>query len=231
MLPLITRYQELLKEINSLSKKSGFATQVRLLAISKNVTTSTITTLYQQGQVDFGESYVGELCNKAAQLKHLPISWHFIGNLQSNKIKMLVNEIDWVESIENLKQISLLSQYRNDNLAPLNCLIQINSSGATTQHGVAIDNLAHIYQLAQAIEAAPNLRLRGLMAIAAKSEQIDIITNNFKSLRRLFEQLQQQFNTVDCLSMGMSSDFTWAILHGATQVRIGSKLFAERKDF
>jgi len=207
------------------SGKDSLKDKVQLLAVSKAQSADKLRSAYLAGQKAFGENYVQEALNKQQELSDLPIEWHFIGPIQSNKTQLIAQHFDWVHSVDRLKIAERLSSARLASLPPLNVCIQINSSAEATKSGV---NLTETIALANAINALPNLKLRGLMAIPAPVKDFDAQRAQFKIVRDAFETLQQQGFALDTLSIGMSEDYVAAIHEGATIVRIGSALFGAR---
>lgn len=205
---------------NSLNHK------VQLLAVSKAQTADKLRDAYLAGQKSFGENYVQEAINKQQELSDLNIEWHFIGPIQSNKTQLIAQHFDWVHSIDRLKIAERLSSARSVDLPALNVCIQINSSEESTKSGA---NLIETIALATAIDALPNLKLRGLMAIPAPAKDYDAQRAQFKIVHDAFKQMQQQGFAIDTLSIGMSDDYVAAIHEGATIVRIGSALFGARQ--
>lgn len=198
---------------------------VHLLAVSKTFPAADLRAAYQAGQRAFGESYAQEALPKIAELADLAIEWHFIGPLQSNKTRPVAEHFAWVHSIDRLKIAERLSAQRPPQSPPLNVCLQVNVSGETSKSGVT---LAEAATLAHAVAGLPNLRLRGLMAIPAPSDDPAEQRAPFVRLRQLLEQLNAEGCALDTLSMGMSHDFAAAIAEGATLVRIGTALFGQR---
>ncbi len=198
---------------------------VKLLAVSKAQTADKLRTAYLAGQRAFGENYVQEAINKQAELSDCAIEWHFIGPIQSNKTALIAQHFDWVHSVDRLKIATRLNEARPQNAAPLNVCIQINSSDEDSKSGVDIASLAI---LATEINAMPNLKLRGIMAIPAPTKDLAKQRAQFKIVADAFKNLQQQGFKLDTLSIGMSDDYVAAIHEGATIVRIGSALFGLR---
>ncbi|HEK1007460.1 TPA: YggS family pyridoxal phosphate-dependent enzyme [Pseudomonas putida] len=195
---------------------------VQLLAVSKTKPASAIREIHAAGVRDVGENYLQEALGKQQELVDLPLIWHFIGPIQSNKTKAIAEHFDWVHSVDRLKIAQRLSEQRPQGLPPLNICLQVNVSGEDSKSGCAAADLP---ALAQAVAALPNLRLRGLMAIPEPSEDRAEQEAAFATLR----QLQDSLNLgLDTLSMGMSHDLEAAIAQGATWVRIGTALFGAR---
>ena len=195
---------------------------VQLLAVSKTKPASAIREIHAAGVRDFGENYLQEALTKQQALSDLPLIWHFIGPIQSNKTKAIAEHFDWVHSVDRLKIAQRLSEQRPAGLAPLNICLQVNVSGEDSKSGCTPADLP---ALAKAVAALPNLRLRGLMAIPEPTEDRDTQEAAFASLRKLQEGLGFGLDT---LSMGMSHDLEAAIAQGATWVRIGTALFGAR---
>jgi hypothetical protein len=197
-----------------------------LLAVSKTFPPAAIRKAYHAGQTCFAESYLQEAVEKIAALHDLPIEWHFIGPVQSNKTRAIAENFAWVHSVDRWKIAERLSAQRPQNLPPLNVCLQVNVSGENSKGGVTPDEVA---DLAQAISKLPRIRLRGLMAIPAPSDDVAAQRPPFAQLRELRDQLNRQGLALDTLSMGMSHDFAAAIAEGATMVRVGSAIFGQRK--
>ena len=195
---------------------------VRLLAVSKTKPASDLREAYDAGLRDFGENYLQEALGKQTELSDLPLIWHFIGPIQSNKTRAIAEHFDWVHSVDRLKIAQRLSEQRPAELPPLNICIQVNVSGEASKSGCSPEDLP---ALAQAISALPQLRLRGLMAIPEPTENTDEQNAAFAAVRSLQAQLNLPLDT---LSMGMSHDLEAAIAQGATWVRIGTALFGAR---
>jgi len=202
------------------------AEAVSLLAVSKTQPVDRIIEAFEAGQHDFGESYVQEAIDKIHALKFYPISWHFIGPIQSNKTKWIAELFQWVHSVDRLKIAERLQAQRSPFLPPVNVCIQVNIDEEETKSGVAP---ADVILLAQKIVGMPNLKLRGLMAIPAPKNTLEKRRESFRKVRVLFEQLNQKGFALDTLSMGMSDDFEAAIAEGATIIRLGTAIFGTRE--
>ena len=197
-------------------------TSVHLLAVSKTKPAAELREAYAAGIRDFGENYLQEARAKQVELADLPLSWHFIGPIQSNKTRDIAEHFDWVHSVDRLKIAQRLSEQRPAELAPLNICIQVNVSGEASKSGCTPADLP---ALATAISALPRLKLRGLMAIPEPTEDRVEQDRAFATVRHLQESLNLGLDT---LSMGMSHDLESAIAQGATWVRIGTALFGAR---
>ena len=198
------------------------ASSIHLLAVSKTKPAQAVREAYAAGLRDFGENYLQEALGKQAELTDLPLSWHFIGPIQSNKTRAIAENFAWVHSVDRLKIAQRLSEQRPADLAPLNICIQVNVSGEASKSGCTPADLP---ALANAISALPRLKLRGLMAIPEPTEDRAAQDAAFAAVR----DLQASLNLpLDTLSMGMSHDLESAIAQGATWVRIGTALFGAR---
>jgi len=201
------------------------ADDVSLLAVSKTFTESAIRDAYRSGQTRFAESYVREALDKIAALHDLPIEWHYIGPIQSNKTRAIAEHFAWVHSVDRLSIAERLSAQRPAQLPPLQVCLQVNISSEVSKSGASPDQLS---ALAHAIAKLPGLKLRGLMAIPAPVDDIAAQRQPFERLHELLNQLNREGLQLDTLSMGMSQDFVAAIAEGATIVRIGSAIFGAR---
>lgn len=198
---------------------------VRLLAVSKTFPASQVAEAFAAGQTAFGENYIQEAVEKITALAHLPLEWHCIGPIQSNKTRLVAEHFDWVHSLDRLKIAQRLSEQRPDTLAPLNVCLQINIDGGPTKSGVAP---AEALALAQAVAQLPRLRLRGIMTIPEPSENFASASKAHREARALFDSLCLSGLALDTLSMGMSADLEAAIAEGSTMVRVGSAIFGGR---
>ena len=198
------------------------ASSIHLLAVSKTKPAQAVREAFAAGMHDFGENYLQEALGKQSELTDLPLSWHFIGPIQSNKTRAIAENFAWVHSVDRLKIAQRLSEQRPADLPPLNICIQVNVSGEASKSGCTPADLP---ALANAISALPRLKLRGLMAIPEPTEDRAAQDAAFATVRDLQASLDQ---ALDTLSMGMSHDLESAIAQGATWVRIGTALFGAR---
>lgn len=195
---------------------------IGLLAVSKTKPAQAIRAAHAAGLRDFGENYLQEALDKQAELADLPLIWHFIGPIQSNKTRPIAEHFDWVHSVDRLKIAQRLSAQRPAQLPPLNICLQVNVSGEDSKSGCTP---AELPALAQAVTQLPHLRLRGLMTIPEPTEDAAAQHAACARLRQLRDDLGLG---LDCLSMGMSQDLEAAVAEGATWVRIGTALFGSR---
>ncbi|MDO8991163.1 MAG: YggS family pyridoxal phosphate-dependent enzyme [Sideroxyarcus sp.] len=200
-------------------------TEVRLLAVSKTFPAEAVRAAYLAGQTAFGENYLQEALDKMAALRDLPLEWHFIGPIQSNKTRPIAENFAWVHGVDRLKIAERLSEQRPPHLPPLNICLQVNVSGEESKSGVAEDA---VEQLAQAVVRLPRLKLRGLMSIPAPATDETAQRLPFARMRAIFANLNALGMGLDTLSMGMSHDYPAAIQEGATIVRVGTAIFGAR---
>ena len=219
------RYERVLERLAKAEAASGRAAgSVELLAVSKTRSAEEIRALHQLGQRSFGENYLQDAEPKIEQLNDLPISWHFIGRIQSNKTRPIAEQFDWVHSLASLKHARRLSEQRPAGLPPLNVCLQVNTSGEASKDGHSPEELT---QLLDDYCQLPNLRVRGLMTIPAPAEG-EAQHHPFELLRQLRDRLATPEHPLETLSMGMSGDLEAAVAEGATLVRIGTAIFGPR---
>ena len=198
---------------------------VRLLAVSKTFEAPDVEAAFAAGQTAFGENYIQEAVQKITQLRHLPLEWHCIGPVQSNKTRLVAEHFDWVHTLERLKTAQRLSEQRPAHLPPLQVCIQVNVDGGANKSGVLPEETP---ALAQAVAALPGLRLRGLMCIPEPAADFVAACAVFARARALFDALNEASLALDTLSMGMSADLEAAVASGSTLVRVGSAIFGTR---
>jgi len=198
---------------------------VSLLAVSKTWGPEAVRAAHAAGQTAFGENYIQEAVDKIGALQDLPLQWHCIGPIQSNKTRLVAEHFDWVHSVDRLKIAQRLSEQRPAHLPPLQVCIQVNVDGGETKSGVSPQALP---ELAQAVAALPRLQLRGLMTIPEPAETDAPMRAVHAQAKALFESLRQQGLPLDTLSMGMSADMAAAIAEGSTMVRVGTAIFGKR---
>ena len=198
---------------------------VNLIAASKTQSPDRVRAAWQGGIRHFGENYLQEALAKQAELSDLPICWHFIGRVQSNKTRDVAAHFDWVHTVDRVKIARRLSAQRPHYAKDLNLCIQVNVDDEAGKSGVRLDEVA---TLAGEIAGLPKVRLRGLMCLPAVREDFDAQRLPFARMREALEQLQAEGIQLDTLSMGMTADYAAAIHEGATIVRIGTALFGAR---
>jgi PLP dependent protein len=200
-------------------------TEVGLLAVSKTFPAAAVAEAFRAGQRMFGENYIQEGVEKIAALRDLPIEWHCIGPIQSNKTRLVAENFDWVHTVDRFKIAQRLSEQRPAGLAPLQVCIQVNVDGGENKSGVSPDEAL---VLAKQIVQLPGLKLRGLMSIPEPAPDFVAALAVLTRVRALFDALNQEGLALDTLSMGMSADLEAAIHAGSTLVRVGSAIFGGR---
>lgn len=198
---------------------------IALVAVSKTFPAERIAEAHAAGQSAFGENHVQEAVEKITKLAHLPLDWHFIGPIQSNKTGLIARHFGWAHSADRENIARRLNAARPDGMPPLNVCIQVNVSGEAAKSGVAPGEEA---KLADAIARLPRLKLRGLMAIPEPTTDVTLQRRRFALLRELKDRLAARGHALDTLSMGMSDDLEAAIMEGATMVRVGTAIFGPR---
>lgn len=200
---------------------------VSLLVVSKTFPVEAIRAVHRLGQREFGENYVQEAAEKRARLAELPdLRWVLIGPLQRNKAKVAAEVFDRVESVDRLAIAERLSAARCAKRGPLEVLVQVNISSEVTKSGVPPDAAV---SLARSVAALPGLAMRGFMGIAEPTGDLGKQREQFALLRQCLETARAEGLSVDVLSMGMSADLEAAIAEGATEVRIGTAVFGDRR--
>ena len=216
-------YKKIIQELSS--------EKIQLVAVSKTKSVTEIKELYDLGQRDFGENYVQELVEKQAQLPQ-DIRWHFIGHLQSNKVKYIAPFVHLIQSIDSLKLLKEINKQAVKHNREIECLLQVHIAEEETKFGFDENELEIIFNTnTNELNELKNVRIIGLMGMASLTEDENKVRLEFKKLKSIFDkysQLQTANYKLETLSMGMSSDYKIAIEEGSNMVRIGSLLFGER---
>jgi pyridoxal phosphate enzyme (YggS family) len=199
---------------------------VTLLGASKAQPAPAVRALAAAGLLRFGESYLAEAEAKQAQLADLPIEWHFIGRVQSNKTRAIAGRFSWVHGVDSARVAGRLNDQRPPGQPPLNICLQLNLDDESSKAGLS---RAAVLELAPSVAALPRLRLRGLMCIPRPRANLEEQRSAFGAVREILDQLRRQGIALDTLSMGMSDDLEAAIAEGATIVRVGTALFGDRQ--
>lgn len=196
-----------------------------LVAVSKTKPLEDIKALYDLGQRDFGENYVQELVDKASQLP-ADIRWHFIGHLQSNKVKYIAPFVHLIHGVDSFKLLKEIDKQAAKNERVIDCLLQIHIAQEETKFGLDETELASLL-MDPSFVGLTHVRIRGLMGMASFSESQELVRSEFKTLKSLFEKYGKERGW-SILSMGMSADYEMAMEEGSSLVRIGSLLFGAR---
>ncbi len=199
--------------------------EVKIIAVSKNFGVTEIETAYKEGIRNFGENKAQELDAKFSELGNKPI-WHFIGNLQRNKVRFVVKSAEYIHSVSSLMLASEINKYAAKNNKVQKVLLQVKTSDEETKSGLT--DKSEVFDLANYCKEFQNIELVGLMTIAPFTDDKKIIRESFGYLRNLKEKINENGYNLTELSMGMSNDFEIAIEEGATMLRIGSAIFGER---
>ncbi|WP_026770050.1 YggS family pyridoxal phosphate-dependent enzyme [Asinibacterium sp. OR53] len=212
----IAQYQSVLRTLSS--------SHTTLVAVSKTKPAADIQTLYDLGQRDFGENYVQELTEKEAILPK-DIRWHFIGHLQSNKVKYIAPFVHLVHGVDSFKLLKEIDKQAAKCNRKINCLLQVHIAQEETKFGLDEQELSEVIA---ALDTLQHVQVKGLMGMASFSNDTSKLREEFHTLKSLFDRYKNTQQPWSVLSMGMSSDYTIAIEEGSTLVRIGSLLFGAR---
>jgi len=200
---------------------------IKLVAVSKYFPAGAIRDVYDAGQRVFGESRAQELRDKMPQLP-ADIDWHFIGPLQTNKLRYLIPACRLIHAVESVEMAEAIQKYSKKKQHITRILVEVNSSGEKSKHGLAPDD---VVENVLKIGEYSHIRVEGLMTIGPHTDDIKQITGAFATTRRLLEKCNQYLadKPMRILSMGMSGDFEIAIYEGSTMVRVGSAIFGTRR--
>lgn len=202
------------------------ADAINLIAVSKKKSAMLIRQAYQLGQHDFGENYLQEAIDKQCDLRDCKINWHYIGQIQSNKTRLIAENFNWVHSVDRLKIAQRLNEQRDVTQSKLNICLQINIDNEESKAGF---NQSELLEHAEQIAELKQLELRGLMAIPASHTTFAKQKETFDKVRKSFDEINAKLNKkMDTLSMGMSNDMEAAIAAGSTMIRIGTAIFGRR---
>lgn len=194
---------------------------VHLVAVTKYVDTCVMTEFLNHQIFAFGERKVDELLLKKRLLNDERVVWHFIGHLQTNKVKNVVNEIDYLHSLDSIKLAKTLSKYRKGK--KLKCFIEVSINNEESKFGLKIDEVENFIKEAITL---PNLKIIGFMMMSKKDSTHQSLLEQFQKLKELKENVNKKFNlNLQELSMGMSGDYKEAIQEGATYIRLGTILY------
>lgn len=207
--------------------KAELEGKARLIAVSKTQSSKDILTLYEAGQRDFGENYVQELADKQLALPK-DINWHFIGHLQTNKVKFIAPFISLVQSIDSFKLLQEINKQAFKNQRKINCLLQVHIAMEESKFGM---NKEELLEVINGCESLQNIHISGLMGMASFTNNSEKVKEEFRTLKSLFDEVEP-IKKSNCnptiLSMGMSGDYEMALQGGSNMVRIGSLIFGER---
>lgn len=215
---------------NLLSVRTTIPDQVKLVCVSKFHPEESILEAYQAGERIFGESKVQELCSKKEKLP-TDIQWHFIGHLQTNKVKFIVPFVSLIHGVDSIRLLQEINKQANKNQLVVNCLLQVHIATEETKFGFSASEVLELLQTGT-LQEFNNVSIRGLMGMATFTDNTQQVRTEFSHLRQLFDSIQKMKSPLlpefDTLSMGMSDDYPIAIEEGSTMVRIGSRIFGQR---
>ena len=219
-------YQNILSRINSDIERKSIDKTVRLIIVSKSQPISSIRELIKSGYHIYGENYLDEAIKKIEEIDNNNLEWHFIGRIQSNKIKKIVKYFNWVQTISSEKHARLLNEECQKLEKKLNICVQINIDNEESKAGIMINE---IDQFLNNISKYEYLSLRGIMAIPSKLNALKENVNSYNILKLKYDKLSNKYKNIDTLSLGMSNDYKLALSKGSNMIRIGSLIFGERK--
>ncbi|HMK25193.1 MAG TPA: YggS family pyridoxal phosphate-dependent enzyme [Chitinophagaceae bacterium] len=214
------------KESYQLLKKELEEEQVTLVAVSKTKPVEDILDLYNLGHRDFGENYVQEMVTKTAQLPK-DIRWHYIGHLQTNKVKLIAPFVQLIHGVDSLKLLEEINKQGERSGRVLDCLLQVHIAMEETKFGLDEGELDLLIKQFENLKMA-NVRICGLMGMASFTDDMNKVRQEFQNLKRIFDRLKTNDSRLTTLSMGMSNDYKIAIEEGSNMLRIGSLIFGER---
>ena len=203
---------------------------VKLVAVSKFHPVSRLMEAYEAGQRVFGENRPQELAQKVPQMPS-DVEWHFIGHLQTNKLKLVLPYVSLVQSVDSFHLLEAIDKWGTDNGKTVDVLLELHLGAEETKHGFSEEEIVTILNTAG--EGGSHIRIRGLMGMATNTEDEGVIEADFARIEALFQRIRAEHpelrNTFTELSIGMSGDWPIAVRHGATMVRIGTDIFGERE--
>ena len=219
-------YQNILSKIDSDIDKISIDKTIKLIIVSKSQPTSSIRELIKSGYHIYGENYLDEAIKKFEEIDNNNLEWHFIGRIQSNKIKKIAKYFNWVQTISSEKHARLLNEECQKLEKKLNICVQINIDNEESKAGIMINE---IDEFLNNISKYEYLSLRGIMAIPSKLNALKENVNSYNILKLKYDKLSNKYKNIDTLSLGMSNDYKLALSKGSNMIRIGSLIFGERK--
>ena len=219
-------YQNILSKIDSDIEKISIDKTTRLIIVSKSQPISSIRELIKSGYHIYGENYLDEAIKKIEEIDDNNLEWHFIGRIQSNKIKKIAKYFNWVQTISSEKHARLLNEECQKLEKKLNICVQINIDNEESKAGIMINEIDEFLNNISKYEC---LSLRGIMAIPSKLNALKENVNSYNILKLKYDKLSNKYKNIDTLSLGMSNDYKLALSKGSNMIRIGSLIFGERK--
>ena len=219
-------YQNILSKIDSDIEKISIDKTTKLIIVSKSQPISSIRELIKSGYHIYGENYLDEAIKKIEEIDDNNLEWHFIGRIQSNKIKKIAKYFNWVQTISSEKHARLLNEECQKLEKKLNICVQINIDNEESKAGIMVNE---IDEFLNNISKYEYLSLRGIMAIPSKLNALKENVNSYNILKLKYDKLSNKYKNIDTLSLGMSNDYKLALSKGSNMIRIGSLIFGERK--
>lgn len=223
------RYQHVQKQIADACKKAGRdPSEILLIAVSKLKPDEDVKSLLQNGHFHFGENRAKALEKRMESISDNVVQWHFIGNLQTNKIKYIAHRVNWIQSVHKKKALKEIEKRASAENRTINTLIQVNISEEDQKSGCDAEDLKEILRYGQSLKST---KILGLMGMATYTKDPEVVRPEFKRLKKLWNEhqyLNEGAVNLEHISMGMTNDFEVAIEEGATIVRIGTAIFGER---
>jgi PLP dependent protein len=205
--------------------------QAKLVAVSKSQPVESIRIVLDHGYKVFGENYVQELYEKQKHINSDP-EWHFIGHLQTNKVKLIAPFVEMIHTIDSFRLLNEVNKEAAKNNRVIDCLLQVFIASEETKYGMTFPETEQLIEQARKTDLQ-NIRIRGLMGMATLTNEVNLVRTEFGSLKRFFDSCKSSLSSPlfhwDTLSMGMTSDYKIALEEGSTIVRIGSAIFGERQ--
>ncbi|MCX6156804.1 MAG: YggS family pyridoxal phosphate-dependent enzyme [Ignavibacteriota bacterium] len=219
-------YDALIKDIKATCEQTGRDfSEITLVAVSKTFPAEDVVKVRESGQIHFGENKVQELKSKFDILGTENINWHLIGHLQTNKVKYVADFVYLIHSVDSLKLAEVIDEQAKKYNRIIDILIQVNTSSEDQKSGIEPSDAGG---LCAGISKLENVRIKGLMTIGMFTDDEDVIRDNFKTLKSVYDELKADYPSFEYLSMGMTSDYKIAIEEGANMLRIGSAIFGYR---
>ena len=215
---------EISANIKNASLRSG--DKIKLVLVSKSQKEDSIKKIYELGYRNFGENYLQEAKEKIKSLNDCNIEWHFIGRLQSNKIREIVKLFDWIHTVSSKKHMDMIEKFSMECNKIMNVCIQVNIDGEKGKSGLSLNQVDDFISIS---ENYKNIQTRGIMAIPSKTNALEKKEHSYALLSEKFTELRAKLVNFDTLSLGMSNDYKLALAHNANLIRIGTLIFGARK--
>ena len=206
--------------------KASIPEYVTLVAVSKTKPIEDLQEAYDAGQRVFGENRIQEMVEKYDVLPK-DIKWHMIGHLQSNKVKYMAHFVDLIHGVDKFSTLKEINKQAKKHDRVINCLLQAKIAEEDSKFGLSFQEIRDILQ-SEKVSLLKNINIVGLMGMATFTDDESQLHAEFSSLKKLFDELKNQYSSLKILSMGMSGDYKIAIEHGSTMIRVGSSIFGSR---